>query len=148
MKYRILIVVAIALCMLANPVYAWPEPKDYSGVVEWNGQPHSPFDSGRWSSQAKYCFRIGEDVPPQLDLIQASKWRVTWPINRALLAERYGVPQDIAKQYGAVYLELLGLHDIKGISQLEEGEKEIESPPQLNITQVLEILQNNMWQLY
>lgn len=116
-KPIVVVIVAVATAIIGLmpiSVWAWPEPKYYGHVVVWNGQGQSGFENGRWSTQLKYCFQVEDDVPPQLDLIQAGRWRSAWPINRVKLAERYGVPRDIAEKYGAVYKDYdVGIHNIE-----------------------------------
>ena len=42
-------------------------------------------------------------VPPQLDETQTFRWKQAYPAARPRLAQLYGIPQEIAEQYGAKY---------------------------------------------
>lgn len=111
MRYSILIVVVIVLCMLASPAHAWPEPKEYPRVRLIVGNSETGwscgiYSGGRWPSYATDWAKIGSDTPPQLNSAQAFRWRVATPPTRATLAERYEVPRDIAEKYGARYLDI------------------------------------------
>lgn len=110
MKYSILIVTALALCLLANPAYAWPEPKYYGRVVLI-----SPVDGGwqtgmylgqRWPEYVSNALIINLGAPPELDNMKAYRWYQAMPAARPRLAELWHIPKETAIEYGANYIEI------------------------------------------
>lgn len=54
--------------------------------------------------ECTYCPVIVKyDVPPGLDVIQATRWGQALPSARAHLARLYGIDQETAQLYGAIY---------------------------------------------
>lgn len=113
-----LVVVILILCLLGIPssVYAddeeaplsffewplftskrWPrEVANFQPILVSPSRPSWP-DSVAGRSITKL------DVPPQLDIIEAQRWRDAMPSAKPCLARLYGVPQDTAKIYWANY---------------------------------------------
>ena len=101
MKYLIAVVVIIGLVLIPNLVYAWPEPKYVkAGFLKWG-------DTGvQWRDEARTSLIVSKNpVPQNLDIIQASRWRMASPSARPRLAQLYGVPKEVAIICGAFYLE-------------------------------------------
>lgn len=108
MKYTILIILALILCMLSSPVYTWPDsvenPKVYLSGGDWQ--------SGRWPSYVRDKLtdrELATDIPPQLvpGSAQACRWYIASPAARTYLAQIYNIPHDVAVQYGAHYIKAL-----------------------------------------
>jgi hypothetical protein len=102
MKYSLILLALIILVLIPSSVYAWPEPKYIKAdFLKWS-------DSGvQWTNEVRTALIIDKNpVPPSLDAIQAGRWWLASPSARPRLAQLYGVPEDIAKQYGAFYLDI------------------------------------------
>ena len=52
------------------------------------------------------------DAPPQLDVIQAFRWRQASPSAKPHLAKIYGVSPDVAELYGAKYIKYIMIWEI------------------------------------
>lgn len=102
MKYYSLILLALIIVILIpSSAYAWPEPKYIkTGFLKMN-------DSGiQWAPEAEIAMITGKVlVPPFLNVIQASRWRMSSPSARPRLAQLYGVPKEVAEKCGAFYLD-------------------------------------------
>lgn len=72
-------------------------------------------DDGMCSNQGEWPDSVnGEgitilDIPPGLDEQQAQRWLATQLSSRQYLARMYGIPIDIAKQYGVPYETTYGM---------------------------------------
>lgn len=91
MKYLVAVIIIISLIMPSS-VYAWPEPKEYPR-------------GGRWPVGVTKD-SIGIIAPPQLDAIRAYRWYSAIPTAKPRLAQLYGIPKEIAIEYGANYIEI------------------------------------------
>lgn len=96
MKYLIIAIIVFSLVLIPSSVYAWPEPVSLTSgncTSNWGG----------WPCHAKSYYKISSDTPPQLNFAQTFRWRIASQSAKAILAERWGVPKDIAEQHGARY---------------------------------------------
>ena len=106
MRYLIVLAIVISLILIPCSAYAWPEPK-YSprgSVIVW------PIENpSRWPSYVSGRLLGSEyelTIPSQLNTIQAQRWLMASPAARPKLAEMYGVPIEVAEQYGANYIKI------------------------------------------
>ena len=101
MKYSILIVIAIALCISASPVYAWPEPKpSKQGYIAWG-------DAGtQWPEYVSNALTVNLGAPPELNDMAAYRWAQAMPAAKPRLAQLWSIPKEVAIEYGANYIEI------------------------------------------
>ena len=102
----------LLLCSVLVPraVYAWPDPDPYPMVRLVTGEEGGSgswqagvYQGERWPDRIAGRTATRLDAPPQLDIVQAQRWRVAFPSAKPRLAQLYKVPREIAEIYGAKY---------------------------------------------
>ena len=102
-------VFVVCAVFIPKVVYAWPEPDPYPVVKLVAGDEVRGWQTGMYQGERWPDYIAGRaitrlDAPPQLDIIQAQRWRAAVPAARPRLAELYGVSPEIARLYWANYI--------------------------------------------
>jgi len=105
----------LLVCAVFAPkvIYAWddPDPNPAVYLVIWEDGDDGNWVAGtyqgeRWPDNIAGRMPTKLDVPPQLSITQATRWRNAMPAAKPRLAELYGVSPEIAKIYGAKYITI------------------------------------------
>lgn len=79
-----------------NPYSEWPETMKYIGT-------HEPIPIEFPESPKATPVVVKYDAPPQLDMVQATRWGQATPWVKVRLAVLYDIPKETAIKYGAKY---------------------------------------------
>lgn len=110
-----LMVCVLLVCAVFAPkvVYAWPDPVLYPEIrlTVWENGNNGNWVAGiyqgeRWPDNVAGRMPTNLDVPPQLDIVQAFRWKNAMSSAKPRLAELYGISPEIAKLYGAKYITI------------------------------------------
>ena len=96
---------ALLVCASFIPkvAYAWDDPIADPYPVDVLNFPQIFCSDGRWPDCIAGRTPTRMEAPPQLDSVEAYRWRIASLAARPRLAELYGVPPEIAKIYWANY---------------------------------------------
>ncbi len=106
----IITILVFLFFLIPSLAYAWPEPKYYGKVMlispvdgSWQG---GNFQGQHWPEYVSNTTISNLGAPPELNNMQAYRWFQAMPSARPRLAQLYGVSDNVAKQYGAFYLDM------------------------------------------